>query len=322
MDNSFFFPLKISSLTFENNIWLAPMAGITNLPFRKMCLSFGAGATFSEMVSVEGIIRDNKRTLQYLDKICDSDVIQLFGSNCLSFYKAGKLLVERFNLKILDINFGCPVKKVIKGEAGSFLLKYPDRMGDIVKALKDAGVEVVSAKIRAGFDKENLGETIPVIDKAGADIITLHARLATQFYRGRANHDYIIKARELTDKVLIANGDIKTPEEIKDIILKTKVNGVMLGRIAMEKPYIFKMTKDFVEKGSYEEFKGIDNVRIILSFVKSYCEYYKTDNIVSIRGILLGMIKGIPFARELRDNVAKIREFSEFKLLLERFCYD
>lgn len=319
---SIFHLLYISSLSFHNNVWLAPMAGFTNPPFRKMCLDFGAGASFSEMVSVEGLIRNNKRTLTYIECVSDKDIIQIFGSDYNSFYKASKILSEKFNIKVIDINFGCPVRKVVRGGAGSFLLKYPEKMADIVKAVKDGGIEIVFGKIRAGFDSEELDKIIPSIDKAGIDLITLHARLATQFYSGIANRNYIIKARGLTDKILIANGDIKTPEDVESILMETKADGVMIGRMAIEKPFIFKMVKDYFALGSYENIENIDLRTLVVDFVNSYCSYYKNDNIVGIRGILLGMIKRFPFARELRDKVAKVKTSSEFFTVMREVCYD
>ncbi|MCX7821129.1 MAG: tRNA-dihydrouridine synthase family protein [Brevinematales bacterium] len=318
---SVFHSIEVHSYRFDNNVWLAPMAGFTNFPFRKMCYDFGAGVTFSEMVSVEGLIRDNKKTLKYIERVNENDIIQIFGGNYNSFYKAAKILLENFNIKILDINFGCPVRKVIKGEAGSFLLKYPDRMSSIVKAVKDAGIEIVSAKIRAGFDKEDLDNIIPALNKAGVDIITLHARLAVQFYSGVANRFFIQKARNLTDKILIANGDIKTPEDVENVILSTGADGVMLGRIAIEKPFIFLMVNNYFKDVSYKE-ENIDVKNVIVNFVKNYCDYYKNENIIGIRGILLGMIKKFPYARELRDKIARVKTSYDFFTLMEEVCYD
>lgn len=319
---SVFHSLYISSLSFNNNVWLAPMAGFTNPPFRKMCLDFGAGVSFTEMVSVEGLIRNNKKTLTYIECVGYNDIIQIFGSDYNSFYKASKILSEKFNINVIDVNFGCPVRKVVRSGAGSFLLKYPEKMADIVKAIKDGGVKIVFGKIRVGFDSEELDKIIPSLDKAGIDLITIHARLATQFYSGIANRNYIIKARSLTDKILIANGDIKTPEDVENILMETKADGVMIGRMAVEKPFIFKMVRDYFAYKSYKNIEDIELRELVVDFVNSYCSYYKNDNIKGIRGILLGMIKRFPFARELRDKVAKVKTSREFFTVMREVCYD
>ena len=311
------FPSNIEELMSlcKNNIWLAPMAGFTNFVFRKMCLDFGAGQAFSEMISIEGIVRNNLQSLVYPEET-KIGIIQIFGGDEKIFYKVGRFLTTNFGLTTVDVNFGCPVKKVLKSKAGGYLLNFPEKMADIIKALKDSGLNVY-AKIRAGFSEENLENIIPVIDKAGVDVITLHARLATQFYSGVAKLEYILKARSLTNKFLVANGDIKTPEDIIKVLQTTKANAVMLGRIALEKPYIFKMAIDYLKNGEYKEPSYEEKKRMIFDYTKNYIESFKKERIVEIRGILLHLIKGFPFAKELRDKIAKIDNFNDFLTVIE-----
>ncbi len=318
-DCVFYHPINLPDFSIRNNVWLAPMAGFTNSVFRKMVLNFGAGLTFTEMVSIEGLIRNNIQSFKKIEVGCNYEVIQLFGSDEKKFVSAVRYLSEKVNLKMVDINFGCPVKKVLKGKAGAFLLKHPQKMADIVKALKDENL-LVSAKIRAGFDKEELENIIPLLDNAGADIISLHARLATQFYSGNANWEYVARARQMTKKFLIANGDIKKPEDVKNILKITGADGVMIGRAALEKPYIFKMVKEYFESGNYHEPSKMEVKKMILNFAKNYCEHMKSQNIVAIRGILLYMTKGLPFSRELRDKIAKLKDYSEMETIFVKMC--
>jgi tRNA-dihydrouridine synthase B len=178
-----------------------------------MAKGFGAGYAVTEMVSVEGVARNLRKTLSYAVLDDEWTGVQLFGGpNPERFYDAALVVKERYNAKIVDINFGWPVRKVIRAGAGSALLNDPAAMAEIGAAVKRAGL-IVTAKIRSGFDGVNIDETIPALDKAGADAIIYHARTAKQMYAGKADWSLIRKARDLTDKPLIANGDVVTPED-------------------------------------------------------------------------------------------------------------
>jgi nifR3 family TIM-barrel protein len=312
--SSLLHPVVLSSLQIKNNLFLAPMAGYTNKVFRELVKSFGAGLTFTEMVSVEGILRDNKKTFKYIDP--DSNGItgvQLFGPpEPQNFYKAALMIKNTFNIELIDINFGCPVKKVLKGEAGAFLLNYPEKMADIVKALKDTGV-IVSAKIRSGFNTINIEKTIPLLEKAGVDMITFHPRLATQFYTGKADWSLFKIARKLTGKTLIANGDIKSPLDVEHFLVNYGVDGVMIGRKALEAPYIFEIIIEYFNNGIIRQFSFEKIKEIIIEFVRSYCEYYRTESIISIRSILMFMTKNFPYSREIRARIGKAVNYKDIE---------
>ena len=310
--------IKISDIAFPNNVWLAPMAGVSGKALRSFVKMFGAGCTFTEMVSLEGIMRGNKKTLQYLDiREEENTIIQLFGK-CEpdKFYKAGKILQQRCGAKIVDINFGCPVRKVVRSGAGSALLKTPQSMKDIVKALKDSGL-FVSAKIRSGFDSVNIEETIPALDDSGADMIILHPRLAIQFYNGSADWNLIKAARKLTRKVLIASGDVKTPEDAEELFKSTNPDGIMIGRQATGSPFLFKQILDHFQNGSYngyslEEIKGI-----MLEFSELFIKIEKRDSIKPIRTILIQYVRNYQNSREIRHRISLIDTIDELKEILK-----
>ncbi|MGC8764522.1 MAG: tRNA dihydrouridine synthase [Brevinematia bacterium] len=313
-------PISLPSFQIENNLFLAPMAGFTHKPFRELVKSFGAGLTFTEMVSVEGILRDNKKTFRYVEPDENGGFsVQLFGSpEPQKFYKAALFLKRIFDIKMVDINFGCPVRKVLKGKAGAYLLNFPEKMADIVKAVKDADL-IVSAKIRSGFNSVNIEKTIPALDDAGADIIIFHSRLATQFYGGRANWELFAIARDLTNKILIANGDIKSLDDVRYIITNYRVDGVMIGRKALEAPYIFEIIRHYFESGELKRFSRMEIMEIIKKFVSCYCNYYKKDSIKEIRGLLMHLVKNLASARELRKKIAEIETISELMALIEKY---
>lgn len=317
--SSAFHPIVFSSIYLRNNVFLAPMAGFTHRPFRELAKYFGAGLTFTEMVSVEGILRDNEKTYRYINPDMEGyTAVQLFGgSEPKNFYTAAKLIKKLFGVKMIDLNFGCPVKKVLKGGGGAYLLKNPEKMADIVKAVKDADV-FVSAKIRSGFDSVNIDKTIPILDESGVDMIVLHARLAKQFYSGKADWNIFKTARELTSKLLIANGDIATPWDVKYLVENYGVDGVMIGRKALEKPYIFKIIENHF-LGNYEEFPPIKVERIVRNFAISYSNFYNIQRISQIKGLLMNMVKELPYARELRREIASIEEIEDLLKLFDRW---
>jgi len=314
----FIHPIKVWDYIIPNNIWLAPMAGYSCKAFRLFARKFGAGFAITEMVSLEGLIRNDKKTWKYVDiDEEETTAIQLFGkAEPEKFYKASKILQSRLNVKIIDVNFGCPVRKVVRSEAGSFLLKNPLSMGEIVKALKDSGV-IVSAKIRCGFDRVNIEETIPVIDKAGADIIILHPRLATQFYTGRADWSLIKIARSMTDKILIGSGDICTPMDVRERIEYTDVDGVMIGRYAVGSPYIFKQVLDFFYNGEYRGYELDEIKKMMLEFANLYMKVENRTDLIPIRSTLIQYVKNFKNSSRIREKLSKIKTLLELENVIK-----
>lgn len=305
-------PVDLPGLRFPNNIWLAPMAGYTFKALRLFCANFGAGATYTEMVSIEGVVRRDRHTMEFLD-IADEprSVLQLFGGpEPEKFARAAKIVMERTGTKILDINFGCPVRKVIRNGAGSDHLKNPKMMGDIVRAMKDTGA-LVSAKIRSGIDHVNIEDTVPELDRAGADIIILHPRLAVQFYGGEADWGLIAKARQMTDKLLAASGDIHTPEDAKRVLLETGADIAMIGRQAVGSPYLFRQTLDFLEKGHYDAADHETVKAWMVEYAGLLISLSGKDFIVPIRSALIQYVKNFQNSKEIRSRLSTITTLAE-----------
>ena len=311
-------PVDLNGMHIPNNLWLAPLAGYSHKPFRQFAARFGAAYSVTEMVSLEGLVRLDKKTWKYLDiENEESTAIQLFGKcEPVKFYQASKLLQSRYAVKVLDVNFGCPVRKVIRGGAGSAHLRNPQGMADIVKSLKDSGV-LVSAKIRLGFDKINIEETVPALHNAGADIIIVHGRLATQFYNGKADWEAIARARQLTDRVFIANGDIKTPEDAKKILEVTGADGIMIGRQAVGSPYLFTQILDYFKTGSYRQYTLEEIKAIMLDFSRFYCESEKRNSMIPIRGGLIQYVRNYQNSREVRNKLSVIKTLEELEHVLQ-----
>jgi tRNA-dihydrouridine synthase B len=237
--------MQIGKLNIQTPILLAPMAGVTDYPFRVLCKAQGAGVVYSEFVSAHGIIRENAKTWQMI-KFTDFERpigIQIFGDTPEVMSRAAKMVVDKFSPDILDINYGCPVPKITKRGAGSAALKDLCLMDDITAAVVEAVPEVpVTVKMRAGWDNTSIvvPEVGQRLEAIGVKAIALHPRTTKQSYNGSADWSLIKQLKEATAVPVIGNGDIKTPDDVMHMFEQTKCDAVMVGRSALGNPWFFK----------------------------------------------------------------------------------
>ena len=237
--------MQIGGLNIQTPILLAPMAGVTDYPFRVLCKAQGAGVVYSEFVSAHGIIRENAKTWQMI-KFTDFERpigIQIFGDTPEVMSRAARMVVDKFSPDILDINYGCPVPKVTKRGAGSAALKDLCLMDDITAAVVEAVPEVpVTVKMRAGWDNTSIvvPEVGQRLEAIGVKAIALHPRTTKQSYNGSADWSLIKQLKEATAVPVIGNGDIKTPDDVMHMFEQTKCDAVMVGRSALGNPWFFK----------------------------------------------------------------------------------
>jgi nifR3 family TIM-barrel protein len=234
--------MKIRDLIFENNVFLAPLAGYTDAGFRSLCKKYGAGLTYTEMVSAKGLLYNSKNTFPLLHTTDREKIkaVQLFGSEPEVFAK----ILHRPELSkfdIIDLNCGCPVPKIVKNGEGSALMRDPVLLSEIVGAIREnVGNRAVTVKIRTGIDgKSNFLEVAKACERAGADAITLHARSREQFYGGLSDWNLVKILKESVSVPVIASGDVKTRDDYEKVLELTGCDGVMIGRGALGKPYVF-----------------------------------------------------------------------------------
>ena len=244
----YYHKLKIGNIELENNIILAPMAGITDLAFRKLCKEQGAGLVETEMVSSKAIYYNDEKTLKMLNTDGEKRPIsiQIFGNEPDVMAEATKFLNDKAD--IIDINMGCPAPKVVKNGDGSKLLLNLDLVKEIVESVVKVSKVPVTVKIRKGWDEEHIVavEAAKIIEKAGASAITIHGRTRTQFYSGNADWDIIRKVKESVSIPVIGNGDIIDGKSAKDMFEKTGVDGIMIGRATLGNPWIFKEIRNIL----------------------------------------------------------------------------
>lgn len=314
--------MQIGSLKLENNVFLAPMAGITDRPFRTLCHEMGSGLVYSEMVSAKGIYYNNENTKQLLD-IGEEEMpaaLQLFGSEPEIMGAMGKK-IEGVNAGIIDINMGCPVPKVVKNGEGSALMKTPELAGRIIKALVEMQKKPVTIKIRKGFDDTciNAVEMAQIAEENGASAVAVHGRTREQYYSGKADWDIIKKVKKAVSIPVIGNGDIFKPQDAADMLEYTGCDAVMIARGAQGNPWIFKRTIAYLENGILlDEPTPQEKVSMALRHARMLIDYKgEFVGVRQMRAHMAWYIKGVQGASVIRDKINHCESYEEMAELLE-----
>lgn len=245
--------LTIGGVTLPNNIILAPMAGVSDLPFRLLCHELGAGLVCMEMVSAKAIYYNNKNTDSLMEIHPDEGAasLQLFGSDPVILSEMAKRVEDRPHA-FLDINMGCPVPKVVNNGEGSALMKDPKLVEEILTALVKATRKPVTVKIRKGFDESHVNavEIAKIAENCGVAAVAVHGRTREQYYSGRADWDIIRQVKEAVSIPVLGNGDVDSPEKAEQMLRETGCDGVMIGRAAQGNPWIFREVTEYLREGT------------------------------------------------------------------------
>lgn len=316
--------LKIGTVELENNLILAPMAGVTDLPFRVLCKEQGAGLICMEMVSAKGIYYNNKNTEQLLsiDEREHPVSLQLFGSDPEIMSQMAKRIEDR-PFDILDINMGCPVPKIVNNGDGSALMKNPLLAGQIIEKTVQAIHKPVTVKIRKGFDDAHVNavEMAHIAQESGAAAVAVHGRTREQYYAGKADWDIIRQVKEAVSIPVIGNGDIFTPEDAVAMQQQTGCDGLMIARGAQGNPWIFSRINHYMETGEMLDKPPVEEmVQMILRHARMQIEF---------KGELAGMREmrkhaawytgGYQHASRLRSSINEVETYEELETLLQEF---
>lgn len=315
-------PLKIGKVTLPNNLILAPMAGVTDLPFRLLCSRQGVGLCCMEMVSAKAILYKNKNTESLLEIHRDEGPVslQLFGSDPKILSEMAKKIEER-PFSVLDINMGCPVPKVVNNGEGSALMKNPKLVEEIVSSVVKAVQKPVTVKIRKGFDEEHVNavEIAKIAEAAGAAAVAVHGRTREQYYAGEADWEIIAKVKEALTIPVIGNGDVTDGQSAERLLTQTGCDGVMIGRAARGNPWIFSQVAAYLEDGTVLPKPDIEEVKkTILEHARLQLETKgEYTGIREMRKHVSWYTTGYPNSARLRQVVNLTESFEELCALVE-----
>lgn len=315
--------LKIGNVTLDNPYILAPMAGVTDLPFRLLCKEQGAGLLCMEMVSAQAIQYNNKNTLALL-KIHPSEnpvSLQIFGSNPDVMSEVAKR-IEELPFDILDINMGCPVPKIVKNGEGSALMLKPKLVEEIVTKVARAIKKPLTVKIRKGFNDESINavEIAKIIEASGAAAIAVHGRTREQYYSGKADWDIIRQVKEAVSIPVIGNGDVTSGQAAAAMREQTGCDGVMIGRGAQGNPWIFKELAVYEKTGEMPKRPLAEDIKeTMLRHARLQIEYKgEYPGIREMRKHVAWYTTGMKNSAKLRDDINRVESYEELRELLEK----
>ena len=316
----------IGNVEIKNQVILAPMAGITSTTYRRICKNMGAGLVVAEMVSDKALVYESKKTFELLKMYEDERPIsqQVFGGEAKTMGEAAKIILDYMHPDIIDINMGCPVPKVaIKNNAGSNLLKTPERVREIVETVVKSVSVPVTVKIRSGWDEKNINavEIAKICESAGASAICVHARTRSQGYSGNADWSIIRDVVNSVSIPVIGNGDIKSCYDAKRMLDETGCAAVMIGRGALGNPWLIKECVDYLEKGiEPTEVSFLEKIEMMEYNIEELIkDKNETVGVLEMRTELMYYLKGMPNTKNLKLAICSAKSKDELLEIIDNY---
>ena len=309
----------MAALDFSEPLYaLAPLAGFTDLPFRSVVKKFGVDLTISEMISSNALIHNSKKTYRMLEKspIENPYSIQIAGSDLDVIKRAVEIINERDDVTAIDLNCGCPAPKVVNNLQGSSLLTDLPQMAKVIETIKKySNKEYTSVKFRLGFNEKNHVEIARICQESGADYIAVHGRTSAGRYKAAVDYDALAEIKQFVSIPMLANGDIDSPAKVKWVLEHTKADGVMIGRAAVGKPWIFKQIKEGMDEPSPELIKEV----VLEHFDQMIAHYDKYGAIIFRKNLHSYSKAGYKGASIFRNDVNRIEDPKEMREVIEAF---
>lgn len=316
--------LKIGSFVTQGEAFLAPMAGVTDFPFRVICKRYGASLLYTEMINAKALCYGDENTFSMLEvKPEEGDVaVQIFGHEPQYMAEAASILSDMNRFRIIDINMGCPAPKITKNNEGSALMKDPALAFKIIDSVKKASKLPVTVKFRKGWDDSSVNavEFARNAQAAGADCITVHGRTREQYYSGKADWDIISEVKKSVSIPVIANGDIFSIGDAVNIIEKTGADAYMIGRGSQGNPFIFSQIRDFIEGSPVRDIPDTEKIDVMLEHYDLSIKYKGEDKTVrEMRKHIGWYLKGMYGSARMRDDINHIVDADEVRQMLRDY---
>ena len=309
---------------FDSPVFLAPMAGVTDRPFRQILTACGKGNMYAEMAAINALQRTNPKSWQIADVRSEKYpvVVQLVGNDADLFAEAAKLIAD-LGARSLDINMGCPVKKIVNNESGSALMKDLPRAAKIIEAVVKATPLRVSVKFRKGWDNEHINavEFAKMCEESGASYITVHGRTRAQGYSGEADWNIIKAVKESVKIPVIGNGDIDSPQKAKQRMAESGVDGVMIGRAVLGNPWLLSQTHEYLLHGTLPAEPTVRQIKeILLKHLHLLMEYYGEKAGIAVSRKHVGWyVRSLYEAKKFREQYTKLTDFETAEKLINDY---
>lgn len=314
--------MKIGDIKLDNNLVLAPMAGVTDLPFRLICKEMGAGLVVSEMVSAKGMYYNDEKTHDLTAVVQEERPIalQIFGSDpCIMADVVDRKLNNRDDIDIIDINMGCPAPKIVKNGDGSALMRDTDLARRVMESVVRASNKPVTVKIRMGWDKNSLNgvEMARLAQESGISAVTIHGRTRDMFYSGEANWEYIKKVKESVNIPVIGNGDVFTHDDVVRMLDETGCDGVAIGRGVMGNPWVFKMSLEAIRGEKIHTPTHEEIIAMAIRHLEMECNFKgEAMGVREMRKQLAWYLKGMRDSNEVKNKINTMKDKQEIIQLL------
>ena len=309
---------------FDSPVFLAPMAGVTDRPFRQVITACGKGNMYAEMAAINALQRKNPKSWQIADVRAEKYpvVVQLVGNDAGLFAEAAKLVAD-LGARSLDINMGCPVKKIVNNESGSALMKDLPRAAKIIEAVVKATPLTVSVKFRKGWDNEHINavEFAKMCEESGASYITVHGRTRAQGYSGEADWNIIKAVKESIKIPVIGNGDIDSPQKAQQSMQESGVDGVMIGRAVLGNPWLLNQTHEYLQNGALPAEPTLLQIKtMLLNHLRLLMEYYGEKAGIAVSRKHVGWyVRSLYEAKKFREQYTKLTEFTAAEKLINDY---
>ena len=314
----------IGNVELKNNVFMAPMAGVTDKPYRTICMEMGCGLVYSEMVSAKGLFYNSANTEKLMDceSGCGPYAIQLFGSEPEIMAGMAKK-IEDMPFDIIDVNMGCPAPKIVKNGDGSALMKNVSLAGEIISAMVQSQKKPVTVKFRKGFDEETINavEFAKAMEKAGAAAVAVHGRTREQYYSGKADWDIIKEVKKAVNIPVIGNGDITSPQTAKAMFDYTDCDAIMIGRASEGNPWIFKRITHYINTGELlSEPTNREKAETVIQHAKMLIDFKgEYIGVREMRRHLAFYTKGMPQASAMRAEINTVMNMNDIEFLVNKY---